>query len=540
MKKNIEAEIAAVTVYTDRALVVRKSTISLTGEEKQIILSQLPVTLLPDSVRVSGKGTRAVNILGVTVKSIFTPEVAIANVAELEQQIKTLKAQKAALDNRSRAEKLRLTFVQQLSDKSRNQYGIALAKQQTDLTQTQALLDFLGDKYLEYSDRITELEGQQKDIENQIAALARQKQKLQMPQNKEHLDLVIFVEAAAGEFELEVSYLVRGASWTPLYDLQVDTKEKQLDLTYLAEVKQNTGEDWHNVPLTLSTAKPGFGTLPPKLKPWYIDVDAPVAASATPIPSAKMSKGSGERNRRRSRVRPDNQLPTAPLATSAAAPPPIEAEVVAATASKSGSVVTFEVGNGGDIPSDNIPHKVTIFRDRFSVNLEYVAVPRLVSFTYLQATVTNPATGVTLLPGKANILREQTFVGTSRLENIAPAQNFTLNLGIDEGWKIDRNLVQRQVDKKLIGSYKRVTYAYRIAVNNLLTTEASLKLTEQLPVSKDERIRVRLTQSEPKIKLGEMGVLEWTIALAGGEQQAIEYQFILEYPPEIEVIGLDI
>ena len=534
MKKNIEAEIAAVTVYTDRALVVRKSTISLTGEEKQIILSQLPVTLLPDSVRVSGKGTRAVKIFGVTVKSIFTPEVAIANVAELEQQIKTLKAQKAALDNRSRAEKLRLTFVQQLSDKSRNQYGIALAKQQTDLTQTQALLDFLGDKYLEYSDRITELEGQQQDIENQIAALARQKQKLQMPQNNEHLDLVIFVEAAAGEFELEVSYLVRKASWTPLYDLQVNTSEKQLSLTYLAEVKQNTGEDWHDVPLTLSTAKPGLGTLPPKLEPWYIDTNPPVATQSVRRRKSSRTKSFSEA------LESGEFDSVEAMADRASLTAPIEAEVVAATASKSGSVVTFEVGNGGDIPSDYTPHKVTIFRDRFPVNLEYVAVPRLVSFTYLQATVTNPATGVTLLPGKANILREQTFVGTSRLENIAPAQNFTLNLGIDEGWKIDRNLVQRQVDKKLIGSYKRVTYAYRIAVNNLLTTEASLKLTEQLPVSKDERIRVRLTQSEPKIKLGEMGVLEWTIALAGGEQQAIEYQFTLEYPPEIEITGLDI
>ena len=166
MKKNIETAIAAVTVYTDRALVVRGSTVSLTGEEQEIIISQLPITLLPDSVRVSGKGTSAVKILGVTVKNIFTPETAIARVAEIEQQIESLKEQKASIDNRSQAEKLRLSFVQQLSDKSRNQYGIALAKQQTDLAQTQALLDFLGDRYLEYSDRITELEKEQKDIEN--------------------------------------------------------------------------------------------------------------------------------------------------------------------------------------------------------------------------------------------------------------------------------------------------------------------------------------------------------------------------------------
>ncbi|MEM7759157.1 MAG: mucoidy inhibitor MuiA family protein, partial [Cyanobacteria bacterium P01_A01_bin.40] len=513
------------------------TTISLTGEEKEIILSQLPVTLLPESVRVTGKGTSPVSISGITVKSIFTPEVSIARVAELEHQIKTLKTQEAALNNRSQSQKLQLNFVEQLSEKSQTHYALNLAKQQIDLAQAQALLDFMEDKYLEYSDLLSELGQQQQDINNQIAALERQKQKLQISRNKEHLDLIIFLEAAAaGEFELEIYYLVSRAGWTPLYDLQVNTNEKQLDLIYLAEVKQNTGEDWHNVSLTLSTAKPGLGTLPPKLEPWYIDVETPIAASAIVASSVKTSKSA----RRRTSARSDNQLPTgAPLPTPPGSPSR-EAEVVAATASRTGSVVTFEVGNGGDIPSDNTPHKVTIFRDRFPINLEYVAMPRLVSFTYLQATVTNPATGVTLLPGKANILREQTFVGTSTLENVAPAQDFTLNLGIDEAWKIDRNLVQRQVDKKLIGSYKRVTYAYRIVVENLLATEASLKLTEQLPVSRDERIKVRLIQSEPKIKLGEMGVLEWMVTLAAGEQQAIDYQFTLEYPPEIKISGLNI
>ena len=535
MKKNIEAAIAAVTVYTDRALIVRQNTISLTGEETEIILPQLPITLLPDSVRVTGKGTSAVSILGVRVKSIFTPETSIASVAELESQIQTLKTQEIALDNRSRSQKLQLDFIEQLSEKSKNQYAIALAKQQMDLVQTQALLDFMGDKYLEYSDRISELERQQQDISDRIVALERQQQELQIPKNKEHLNLIILIDpSAAGEFELEVSYLVKRASWTPLYDLQVNTSEKQLNLTYMAEVKQNTGEDWHNVPITLSTAKPGLG-IPPLLEPWYIDVDEPVAASGIVDTEAivRTSLKSTATRRRRSRRSDDeiaNMLPTAF----------VKAEVVAATVSKSGSVVTFEVGNSGDIPSDNTPYKVTIFRDRFTVKLEYIAIPRLVSFAYLQATVTNPATGVTLLPGKANILREQTFVGTSNLDNVAPAQNFTLNLGIDEGWKIERNLIQRQVDKKLIGGNKRVTYAYRIIVNNLLAGESSLKLIEQLPVSRDERIRVRLVQTEPKIKQGEMGVLEWMLTLSAGEQQTINYQFTLEYPLEILISGLDI
>ena len=532
MKKNIEAAIAAVTVYTDRALVTRKNTISLTGEETEIILPQLPVVILPDSVRVTGKGTSAVNILGVRIKNIFTSETAIATLAELESQIQTLKTQEIALDNRSQAEKLRLNFVEQLSDKS-IQYAIALAKQQTDLEQIQALLDFVGDKYLEYSDRTSELERQLQNIEDRIVALERQKQELQIPKDKEHLNLIILIDpSAAGEFELEVSYLVKRASWTPLYDLQVNTSEKQLNLTYLAEVKQNTGEDWHNVPITLSTAKPGLGMLPPKLQPWYIEAESPNANQL----------GAGVPVRRRARVSDKKMVAAASMVAGAPLETAnlVEAEVVAATVAKSGSVVTFEVGGGGDIPSDNNPHKVTIFRDRFPLNLEYIAVPRLVSFTYLQASITNPSTGVILLPGKANILRDRTFVGTTNLENIAPAQEFTLNLGIDEGWKIERTLIQRQVDKKLIGSNKRITYAYRIVVTNLMDRESSLKLTEQLPVSRSEQIKIRLVQAEPRIKLGEMGILEWQLNLAARTTQAIDYQFTLEYPPEIKIFGLDI
>ena len=536
MKKNIDAAISKVTVYTDRALVTRQNTISLEGEESELILSNLPVTLFQDSIRVTGKGTSTVNILGVKVESVFTPEVAVESIAQLDRQIQTLQDQRASLENQLSSRQLQLNFVEQLSEKSKTQYAINLSKQQTNLEQTQALLDFIGDKYLHYGDRLTELKQQQQDINNQISALEQQKQNLSVPQNKEYLNLIIFIKASEpGEFELEVSYLVDRASWHPLYDLKVDTQEKQLNLTYLAEVKQSTGEDWQNVALVLSTAKPGLGTLPPKLQPWYIDAYNPVA-----------KKSSMARDRRaRSLSAPKAESFSVPVA---AAPMEatedwdeiVEAEIVAATVAKSGSVVTFEVSGGGNIPSDGTPYKVTIFSDRYPARLEYVAIPRLVSFTYLQAVITNPATGVTLLPGKANILREQTFVGTTTLENISPNQEFTLNLGIDEGWKIERNLVQRQVDKKLIGNKKRVTYAYRLIINNLQARESSLKLTEQLPISRDENIKVRLVQAEPKIKLGEMGVLEWSLTLPEGGKQEINYQFTLEYPPEVSISGLNI
>jgi uncharacterized protein (TIGR02231 family) len=218
----------------------------------------------------------------------------------------------------------------------------------------------------------------------------------------------------------------------------------------------------------------------------------------------------------------------------------IEAETVDAEVSKAGSVVTFKLNGGGNIPSDGAPHKTTIFHDDYPSSCDYVAMPRLVSFAYLQARVKNSANGATLLPGKVNIFRDNMFVGKTKLENIAPGQEFTINLGIDEGLKIERDLFERIVDKKLMSNQRRITYAYRLIITNLLNQETHLTLTEQLPVSRNEKIKVRLTHSHPQIQLGEMGILAWDLTLPAAERREITYQFTVEYPPELTVINLDI
>ncbi|MGB8685977.1 MAG: mucoidy inhibitor MuiA family protein, partial [Microcoleus sp.] len=132
------------------------------------------------------------------------------------------------------------------------------------------------------------------------------------------------------------------------------------------------------------------------------------------------------------------------------------------------------------------------------------------------------------------------FVGTVEIENISPGQEFKLNLGIDEGLKIERDLVERQVDKKMISHQRRTSYAYRLNVTNLQQVQVHLTLREQLPVSRNEQIKVRSTLTNPKIVVGEMGLLEWEISLLPQGKQELYYQFVVEHPPELTVIGLDI
>jgi uncharacterized protein (TIGR02231 family) len=534
----IETQIIAVTVYTDRALVTRQGTIQLTGTERELTISNLPTTLDPESVRASGKGNVSVKLLGVSVDRQYTTAPVVERQAQLTAQIEQLTADRRRLHLQVETLKLQADFIKGLREKTEESFSRSLARQQIGLEDTLNFLDFIGTKNTEYAFLGEDLRQQQLQIDKQIHSLQLQLNEIQTPDSKASFEITVAIEpAGAGDFQLELTYVVDRAYWTPLYDLRVQCASKTIQLNYLAEIVQTTGEDWANVSLILSTAKPGLGTLPPKLDPWYIDTPAPMMLRSRKI---ELTSSAMEMERA-----------PAPMAMAARSvgeaalyeePEAKEylAENVSAEISQQGSVVTFQLGGGGNIPSDGNPHKATIFNENFPCELTYIAMPRLVSFAYLQANAKNRADGATLLPGKANIFRDDLFVGTSNLANIAPGQEFKLNLGVDEGIKIDRELSERQVDKTFLSGNRRTTYAYRLSVTNLLNSVNHIQINDQIPHSRNEQIKVKLIKINPQIQLGELGRLVWELDVPANGKTEINYQFSIEHPEATRVQGLDV
>ncbi len=116
MSISIETQITAVTVYTDRALVTRQGTIELTGTERELRVSNLPITLDPASVRVSGKGSIAVKLRGVTVDRQYTTEPVADRIAQLTAQLDRLGADNRRLQ--SQIDTIKLQREQQESPPS--------------------------------------------------------------------------------------------------------------------------------------------------------------------------------------------------------------------------------------------------------------------------------------------------------------------------------------------------------------------------------------------------------------------------------------
>jgi uncharacterized protein (TIGR02231 family) len=545
VNQTVDTAIAVVTVYTDQAWVTRRGTIALTGQERSLTLTNLSISLNPESVRVKGTGTIAVRLLGVTTERAYATEPIGDRVAQLTTQIQQLEDQRRTLQDGLAALELRRNFIQSLSEKSVDRFSRGLAEQRVNLAQTAELLEFVGQQHSDLAGAIAQQNQALRELDKQLKALQQQLQWSKTPRPKESYSVMVrILPDGAGEFHLEVSYTVDRASWQPLYDLRVDTHTKLLQLDYLAEVTQNTGEDWTDVALILSTAKPGLGTLPPKLTPWYVDAPlSPPMLTAAPMMQRSRAKSAGAESYDALEVMDSDFVGASYLddAVMSSAPEAYAATVVAATTSNDGGIVTFQIDGNNNIPGDRSPHKITIFNHNYPCKMEYIAIPKLVSFAYLQAVVTNPEDGATLLPGQANIFRDEMFMGTTPLDNVAPGQQFKLNLGIDEGLKLERDLVDRKVDKRFMQDKRLITYAYRVLVTNLRDQEATLQLTEQLPVSRNERIKVRLTRSSPPIELGELGKLEWVLPLKPKATQEVTYQFTVEHPREImTVVGLDV
>jgi len=531
----IESRIKAATVYTNQALVVRQSQLELTGAEQELIIEGLPLSLQQDSVRSRGVGNVPVKILGVQTEQVFSSEPIEQRTAEINQEIQAIAAEIQKLEDQIVGINLQRNFVQDLGSKYLERFSSLQPPNEVNLDEISRLLGFIGSQDQSLAGQITQYKQEKANRENQLEVLRDRLKQVQTKTNRDrysHYRILVAIEPeSAGTFELEISYLVNYASWSPLYDIRSNTTGDQLHLTYLAEVKQKTGEDWIGINLTLSTAKPSLGKLPNKLKPFFIQS------------GGFRTRESADELAGRPRSYPaeffelDALLEEPVPSMDLSAEVKIEAEQAIAETTQVGGIVTFSLERNSTIPSDDQAHKVMLYQTHYAGQPQHITVPRLDSCAYLETQAINPADGATLLPGKANIFRDNTLVGTTELEHISPGQSFKVYLGIDESIKVSRDLVKREVES--IGTYRRINYSYRIRLSNLRAEETKIRVIEQLPVSRDERIKVRLLRTQPEILEGEMGTLEWLLVLAPKSQpesrQEIAYQSSTEYPTNLAI-----
>jgi len=529
----METTPVAVTVFPDRARVTRQGHVTLEKGLQKIEIGPLPLALQPDSVRAAGQGTARAKLLGVTTRVENFAETPAGTALALEKQIEAAEDEDKALANReARLERLQ-AFVDGLASQS-EMFARGLALKYRAPEDQGAIFDFVAQRMEHLQADRLQASRQRRDLAKELDRLRRELQQVTSRRPlQRYLATVELEVSAAGEFDLQLTYVATGAAWTPLYDVRLGAAG--LDLTYLAQVTQQTGEDWTNVALTLSTARPALALIIPELEPWFIAPQfampvAPVRAAAAAPKGAFLSAlpqalGAGAE-------------PQAPLAM--AAPPPVVEELRAeeATVSASGAALTYQLAARADIPTASEPRKVTVAAISFKPTVDYVTAPKREPVCYRRATAKNDSP-YSLLPGPAQLFEGDEYLGATRLEFVAPGQEFKLALGADERLRVERKLAARDVDKTLIGDRRRIRYAFTIEVENLRDGPQIVLVRDQLPVARNEQIKVKLEAAEPEpTEHTDLNQLEWKLMLDRATKRKIRFEFSVEHPRNMVVNGL--
>jgi len=161
----------------------------------------------------------------------------------------------------------------------------------------------------------------------------------------------------------------------------------------------------------------------------------------------------------------------------------------------------------------------------------------------LKSAITN-ASDFPILAGRTNIFYNDNFVSAGSLPLVLPKENFNLYFGVDEGMKVKRELVEKlKDDAGIMGKKDRVSYEYKITLQNFHKTDSKLTIVDQIPVSQNDEIDVKLGDvvPPPQYKEGDQdkGFLRWVLNLKPQEKTQVDFKYQVKCPSGVAISGLE-
>jgi len=548
----VSSQINSATVYRDRAVVTRTGHVELAAGETQLSFEKLPASLVEQSLQVSGRGTASATILDVSTRTIYIEETPDARIKALEDEIKGIEKKERTLNDRAAI----LEQQRQLLTRIEASVTTPPGKESTTTTRPsydewQKLLSFTDDNRSKLVVEQQTLDTQKEELEIKKSALNGQLNQLRGQAGRSHSFKSVIVRVAAakaGSLDLSLAYIAPDASWTPSYDARLRTEERAVELTYFGIVHQSTGEDWKNISLTLSTARPSLGGGAPELNPWIVDVIDYAAQKRAAMESSMIF----QEKRKMERQQFNNMAPSAPATIGGRgmlADEDKEAALATAEVDTSATSASFKIAAAATILSDNTPQKVGITSAKLAAKLQYQSTPRAQETAFLSAYVNN-TTDFPFLAGSMNTFLDDTFIAASSLKTVMTSEKFELALGADESIAIKRKLVNRFAeDTGLTSKGRRVTYEFLTTITNNKKTVERVVFKDLLPISRNEKIVVKLIGPDPKdvgtkdkpkeVTLEEDGKMVWRLDVKPGEKREVQFKFSVDYPGDITPTGLE-
>ncbi|KAL5491212.1 hypothetical protein EMCRGX_G016458 [Ephydatia muelleri] len=570
-----KCDIYSVVVYRDRAEVRRVVHAHLSPGDNKVIVNGLAAVVQANSIRVEGEGkakiTDVIFNASTVTKEISGPQEDGSSKREHEKMVEEIGERQKELKHLQLKEEVLKKEKELLSTLASHASKVHTVKgddQTLNSLSSEDMVKMVMDFFERYEGKVAGVEQtlnqireEMKRVSERIQVLCTNADKLDPTRKTKTTETVrcvhIGLEASEEtDVTLLVSYVVSNASWSPAYDVRVLPVTKEMKVQYYGLIKQSTGEDWINAKISLSTAQPSLGGAPPTLGPHSIKFKTPRYYPSSRVAqhfcdeydptiedysvSVLMDEEAGERGaveEKKSKKKKDSS-----------ASPARAIEVETAQVSTGLYNTSYAIPRASNIPSDSTEHKVTVAIIDLKPELSYVAVPRHSPYCFLKAKVQN-VSPYAMLAGSANIFLGNNFVGKSNLSDVSPNEEMTLHLGAEQSIRISVHpvLTVRGNTRSIGKSNQTVTSTHTVAIKNTKESVVSIDVSDQLPLSSDDKIKVTLVEpnlKRPEVPHGSVTLhphtnnLEWHLELPPDTEVTLKMEYVVEYPPNCFVAGL--
>jgi uncharacterized protein (TIGR02231 family) len=537
-----KSKIASVTVFLSGAQINREADVSLKKGKNILYFRGLGEGINPQSIQASAPEAFLINSviheINYLDKTAESPKV-----KQLQDSLEIIKvlSENNALEHAVLENEKNMIL--------RNQ-SIASKEQGLSIDELQKATDFFRSRFTELLDKQLGYVRANNKLSLRRNAITLQLNELNAKRNRPSNDIRVVVEAAnASTAPISLSYFIQGAGWTPGYNIRAKDTQSPIVLEYKADVYQNTGIDWEDVKLTLSSGNPNTGGTQPNLTPWNLYVQVPIvyvygrktAASAAPAPSmdqpisASDASGATEISKEESIISLDKMSLDDEIAYSYNGTPAGLSEYT--TMQEGATTAEFRISVVQTIPSNGKAEQVTVKTAELPAFYRHFAVPKLDNDAFLTGGITGWDT-LNLLPGNAQIFFEGTYVTEVSINPAYTSDTLNLSLGRDKKVVIERTQLKDFSKVRTLGANRERTFAYEIKVRNTKESAVNIMLEDQIPVSQDKDIVVNLVDASGAKKDDATGKLTWELKLEKAETKVIKLMFTVKYPKNKMVPGI--
>lgn len=534
-----KAKVEKATVYLNGAQLFSSHDVSLLQGVNEIIFEGVSPLLQAPSLQASGKGS--FTIMEVRFDAIYPEVVAVAkpsakkvkslqligdSITEITLQLDEIADKMSALQTEKNILLNNRLIKGETKRDTLNLFKDAMEYLRNRLSNLNTETYKLKREQNVKNQLLTEL--QERQI--QLSALINQVDNTGKPAPQANHRVIVSVLAeqpCVGS--VSINYFVAEAGWTPEYDLRADNNTNKLQLTHKARITQNTGIDWSNALLTLATGTPMQSTIKPNLAPAYLSfynayqqVEKKKALSKTPqtlsfneATASSVDKGN----------RYDDDMKDA------------VASYDWTTVSENILNTEYEVKLRYNIPADGKQHLVAIQTKDLKTNYNLSSVPKLDASAYLLAKITGWE-DLNLIPGNSRIYFDGTYIGESFIDPNTTNDTLELSMGRDRGIVVQRKKLKDKTKEKVLLEEKTISVTYEIMVKNTKSVTAELHIDDQIPLSSNPGIVVKLTDSSKAKYDVETGKLSWEINLKPKESRKISFTYEVKIPKDKMIAGI--